>query len=293
MPIWRNLEKNKDMINRAAKSGNFIILDTETTGLKKDDEIIEFAACKCKFAKGRFTVFGSLHIYIKPSKPVPEEISEINGITNEFLADKNDEKFAYKLIRRFLGDHPVIGAYNSPFDVRMIRAMYERNHDTLCPELEVDLLKVAKDIFCEQKLKDHKLRTIANTYGVDGGIQFHSALDDVIVLIRVLNAMVNDMVVNGIKAARRTLTVYKLNYYDGWRGCARLYAITSAGILYYDLRNDRWEANPDGNLSLTDIDMADVERQVFRLAGCTDYKELCRKCRGGAFTRSVPQKRGA
>ena len=33
MAIWRNLEKNRSLINQAAASRAFIIFDTETTGL--------------------------------------------------------------------------------------------------------------------------------------------------------------------------------------------------------------------------------------------------------------------
>lgn len=285
MPIWRNLDKNKQLFNLAARSKPFIVFDTETTGLRKEDEIVEFAACKCTYKDGDFYITNTLHVYIKPSKPIPEEVSQINGLTNDFLDDKPTEQEVFPLIRGFLGEKPVVGAYNSGFDVRMTKAMYARCGNTLELGGEVDFLKIAKDIFCEQKMKDHKLATIANTYGVDSGIEFHSALDDVRVLIRVVNAMLHDIQDNGVvKTEQVPVTVYKLNYYDGFRGNSRIYAITSAGPIYYDLKNDRWMPN-DERVHMEQLDMDSVEAQVFRLANVQDYKELRKRCREGALAK--------
>ncbi len=283
MPIWRNLEQNKKLFNLAASSRPFIVFDTETTGLRKEDEIVEFAACKCMYKEGAFYITNTMHMYIKPSKPIPEEVTEINGLTNEFLGDKPTELEIFPIIKNFLGKNPVLGAYNSGFDVRMTKAMYARCGEVLELGGEIDFLKIARDIFCEQKMKDHKLSTIANTYGVDEGIEFHSAMDDVRVLIRVINAMMNDIKENGIiKTQLIPVTVHKLNYYEGYRGNSRIYAITSAGPIYYDLRNDKWMPNDD-RVCMESLDMDSIEKQVFRLAGASDYKELRKLCREGAL----------
>lgn len=282
--IWRNLEKNKADLTYAAKSKRFIVFDTETTGLKDTDEIIEFAGCKCCFQNGEFKVYDILHLYIKPKTPVSEKISEINGLTNDFLSDKMSESEAYGYIRQFMGDSPIVGAYNSCFDVRMLAGMYTRCGDELLVEKEIDLLKIAKDIFCGQKMKDHKLITIANTYGVEEGVQFHSAIDDVKVLIRVINAMITDINKNGVsKTTQQQVKVYKLNYYEGYRGNNILYAITSGGVVYYQFKTDKWiPKDPSTDLNL--IDMADLEAQVFALSGCTDYKDLHKKCETGVYS---------
>ena len=106
MRIWRNLKQNKELLNQAAKSGAFIIFDTETTGLTENDQMIEFAAYKCKFYKKEFRPYEIKHLYIKPDKEVPEKITKINGITNEFLSDKPSEREVFNAIRDFLGENP-------------------------------------------------------------------------------------------------------------------------------------------------------------------------------------------
>lgn len=273
MTIWRNLEKNKQMLQTAARSGCFIVFDTETTGLGATDEIVEFAGCKLHFVGGQFCVYESVHYFIKPQREMPDSVVQIHGITNEFLADKPTASEICPLIEEFLGSNPILGAYNSGFDIGKLTYMYETCNKILQVGMEIDLLKIARDIFCEVKLPDHKLGTIAETYGVTEGIRFHSAMDDVVVLIRVLNAMVRDLKEQGCEHSRRKVKLYKVNYYEGYRGNSRIYAITSGGSLYYELLHDKW-AVKDEKLKLEDIDMSDLERQVFAMTGCKDYREL-------------------
>lgn len=282
MRVWRNLEKNRQLLKEAARSGAFIVFDTETTGLKAEDQIVEFAGFKCLYKNGEFCHYDVLHLYIKPDRPMPEEVTEINGLTDEFLSDKMSEREAFPIIRDFLGDAPVLGAYNSGFDVKMLSGMYDRCGSRLNVGLEVDLLKIARDIFCERALKNHKLSTIANTYGVDEGISFHSAKDDVIVLIRVLNAMLRDIKENGADG-NEFVRVFRLNFYKGYRGKSRLYCITSRGPVYYDFMSDKWMPG-DEKIDLEKINMQDFENQVFSKAGCFDYRELRKKSLEGAFT---------
>ena len=289
--IWRNVQSNKNLFNMAARSHPFILFDTETTGLRKDAQIVEIAALKCEFYSGRFHGTQAFHMYIRPDRPVPQEASDIHGLTDEFLSDKMDERRAFPYIRQFFGGSPSLGAYNSAFDVRMLSGLYGRCGEALQVPLEVDFLKIARDIFCGQKLRDHKLATVANTYGVDEGIEFHSAYDDVRVLLRVVNAMIRDISENAADPGRQKKThVMKLDYYDGYRGNSRLYATSSAGKVYYSLKDDRWMSQQEG-LDLSAVDMADFERQVFLLAGVGSYPELRKKCREGAF--SAPKKEAA
>ncbi len=67
--------------NRALEwlSSKSLILDTETTGLGEDDEIVEICLIDC---------YGEIVIntLIKPTKPIPAEATAIHGITNEMVA---------------------------------------------------------------------------------------------------------------------------------------------------------------------------------------------------------------
>lgn len=58
-------------------SDNFVILDTETTGLDEHDEIVEVAVIDMS---GKVL----LNTLVNPIQPIPYEATQIHGITNDF-----------------------------------------------------------------------------------------------------------------------------------------------------------------------------------------------------------------
>ena len=270
----RNIEENKRLLNAAARSKAFIVFDTETTGLKKDSEIIEFAAQKCLFSakNAGFVKYDELHLYIKPSIMLSPKIIEITGLTDEFLADKTPAEEAYSTIRKFMGDMPYIGAYNSRFDIEKLSYLYSRFNDSLNIALDVDILKIAKDVLCCNKLPNHKLGTVASAYGVADDLTFHSAIDDVTATVRILNKMIADIGNYKTKTLRK-ITVYRSWYWPGYRhDSGREYVLTSEGTIFYEYKNALWRAKSD--LNIKEIDVSDVEKQIFAKNGVHDFKEL-------------------
>lgn len=91
---------------------NYLILDTETTGLGKGDEIIEMCIIDCK---GRV----KLNTLVKPRNPIPAEATAIHGITNEMVASAPEWRDVYYLFRIIALDKTLV-IYNADFDVRLI-----------------------------------------------------------------------------------------------------------------------------------------------------------------------------
>lgn len=89
-----------------------VYLDTETTGLEFDDEIIELAIVN---SEGK-VVFDS---FIRPQKPIPLSATAINHISNEMVSNAPTISQVWPQISSILGHHP-IGMYNAEFDIRMI-----------------------------------------------------------------------------------------------------------------------------------------------------------------------------
>ncbi|MEH2470708.1 DNA polymerase-3 subunit epsilon [Nitrobacteraceae bacterium AZCC 2161] len=98
----------------AVKSG--ILLDVETTGLDPiRDEVIELAMVKFDYLPdGTITrvadVFTS---YNEPSRPIPPEISELTGITDETVAGHKIDENA---IAKFADSAVIVIAHNAGFD---------------------------------------------------------------------------------------------------------------------------------------------------------------------------------
>jgi len=108
------------------KIGRYVVLDTETTGLKKEDQIIEIGACEMK--NGNLTG-DQFHIYIRPRLIMEEKIVLIHGITNKFYDDYY--KYIYKSDKQNLINfsqwvgNSIIFAHNAPFDMNAInRELY-------------------------------------------------------------------------------------------------------------------------------------------------------------------------
>lgn len=98
-----------------ADSGEFLIIDTETTGLSGRDEVIEIAIIR----PNGDAVFRS---HIKPPKrrKMPPEAEKIHGITLAFLKDKPTLADVWAGIERAVHGKILI-AYNAEFDERLLR----------------------------------------------------------------------------------------------------------------------------------------------------------------------------
>ena len=116
-------QQNKKLASQwAAKmlGSNMIMLDTETTGLNEDDEVIEIAAID---RNGKVL----MNTLVKPLKPIPDEIAKINHITNEKVANARPLPEVLKELQGLLKGKILI-TYNLDFDLRVLRQSAAKYH---------------------------------------------------------------------------------------------------------------------------------------------------------------------
>ncbi|MBB5349577.1 3'-5' exonuclease [Desulfoprunum benzoelyticum] len=89
-----------------------LFLDTETTGLNENAEIVELAVVN---VRGEVLV----DTLIKPVNPIPEEVSLLHGITNEMVDDAPCWRDVYLEVVPFLTGRLIL-SYNAAFDSRII-----------------------------------------------------------------------------------------------------------------------------------------------------------------------------
>lgn len=94
------------------KSGDYVILDTETTGLYKGSEIVQIGLLD---SHGK-TLIDTL---IKPVKPIPADATRIHGITNEMVATAAPWLDVRAVLMRYIQAKNVI-IYNADYDVSML-----------------------------------------------------------------------------------------------------------------------------------------------------------------------------
>lgn len=261
---WRNSWQKAAVLKAVNMYPSIIIFDTETTGLdpSKGNEIIELAAKKCVVnPQNTLVEVDRLHLYIKPLAAVSEKIEELTGISNEFLADKPSLEEVFPQIKAFF-DGEIIAAYNTPFDKKFMEASYKRCGHEFSPEHEVDVLIMARDLVPKSEVENHKLRIIASYYGVDEGIRFHSAIDDVEATRRLFEVFIDQYMNEPEPKGNLVPTIERVSFWEGFRGFSRIYVETSNGTIYYDIRSKCWETK---NAPIELFDMETVEKRILEI----------------------------
>ena len=103
------------------RRNNFIIIDTETTGLDEQAQIVQIAAVD---ASGRVLI-DSL---VKPTCPIPPRVTDIHGIHDADVINAPSWGDLWRLVAAISAYRDVI-AFNASFDIRMLRQSFEQNGD--------------------------------------------------------------------------------------------------------------------------------------------------------------------
>lgn len=101
-----------------------LFIDTETTGLDhKKDAVIELGAVPFEYdSTGTIWSIGvPFHSYQDPGRPIPPEMTKINGITDEMVAGKSIDMFA---LSEFACDTDLVIAHNAEFDRPFCEAIW-------------------------------------------------------------------------------------------------------------------------------------------------------------------------
>lgn len=166
----------------ARQIDSWVAVDVETTGGRKTDQVIEIGIVAFKDGSPVFS-WGSL---IDPGRSVPGFITKLTGIRTDDVQGKPTFKQVAKKVHAYLGRLGVVAAHNASFDVRMLRAEFERA-GMEWPEVEVICtMKEAKALL--PGLENHRLPTVCKALKVKQGTH-HRASSDAEAAGRVLSAL--------------------------------------------------------------------------------------------------------
>ncbi len=105
------------------KSGDFVVFDCETTGLKPHiDRILSIGAISIK--NQRIKINESLEIYVDQTY-FDAKSASIHGITQENELSKSTEEEAIKSFLKYIENHTLVGHHVS-FDIAMINQALKR-----------------------------------------------------------------------------------------------------------------------------------------------------------------------
>lgn len=161
-----------------------VVLDLETTGMNiVTDRIVEIALLK-------INIDGSEEeklMLINPEIPIPPEVSQIHGITNEDVKDKPAFKEVAKNLAKFMEGCDLCGFNSNRFDIPLLAEEFIR------ADVDIDL---KKHKFIDVQAIFHKMekRTLAAAYKFYCNkelVDAHSAMADTKATYEVLKAQLD------------------------------------------------------------------------------------------------------
>ena len=151
-------------------NGSFVVFDIETTGLSpKECKITEIGAIKIEHGE----ITDKFSQLINPGVPIPPNITDLTGITDEMVADKPHIDSVLPEFLEFCHGCAVV-AHNAQFDCGFIRY----NAAELNLEFHnktIDTLKLSRELFPNER--KHSLDAICKRLGVSLE-NHHRAVDD-------------------------------------------------------------------------------------------------------------------
>nr|WP_246812766.1 3'-5' exonuclease [Ensifer sp. ENS07] len=173
----------------AEPPGRKIILDLETTGVAKDDRIIEVAALEL-FEDGR--IERAFHTLVNPEGKESNRFAQRkHQITPEMLQGQPTFRDIVDALLEFIGDDEII-AHSADFEFRFLRQEFDRLARPPLPKSRFACsLELAREVLPEQA--SHKLEHLAGYFDLDTTkVQLHRALADCMVLAVVYDGLLKE-----------------------------------------------------------------------------------------------------
>ena len=168
----------------------FVVFDIETTGLSPlGCKITEIGAVLVK----KDEVLAIFNTFVNPEIPIPPEITQLTGISDDMVKDAPKTKEAIQSFLDFIGDRMLV-AHNASFDISFIR---KAAADFDLPFSNAYLDTVSMSRYVNPDLKKHKLDTVAEYFGL-GDFNHHRASDDAEMCAKIFYRMVDKLENDGI-----------------------------------------------------------------------------------------------
>lgn len=179
---------------RVVTRGNFVVLDTETTGLGTDAEICQIAIVSPTGEK-------LLDTLIKPRRPIPSDATRIHGITNDMVKTAPDWLNTNEQVWQLLKGRDVI-TYNSEYDFRLIVQSEKACKPFALSDWNTMKWVCAMEAYSEHVgewddyhagYRWHKLQaaSAAAGYGLPADVKAHSAFGDCLMTLAVCRYLVD------------------------------------------------------------------------------------------------------
>lgn len=187
---------------------NYVIIDTETTGLNPEDgnEIVQIAAAAINGWDLEDHHAKTFNIYIKPENPdkaSPDAIKLIKPTYDKAMAEGITPKVAYQKCIEWVSSvndeknvftRPIYVGHNKDFDLKFLKFGLRKyniikSDDELpwAPHIQLDTMTMFFSLFeSDPSIKNYKLDTVTSTLGMKRETKYHDAVEDVHITKQIL-----------------------------------------------------------------------------------------------------------
>lgn len=170
------IDDNVDMVFREDDSSlmdsTYVVFDFETTGFNAGgvDQIIEAGAVK--ICNGE--IIDRFDELINPNRKLPTKITELTGITDEMLKDRDDEETVIKRFIEWTGNNPMV-AHNAKFDASFLEACYRKYNLGEYKNVLIDTLELSRVM--DSNYARHSLSALVKRYDIPFDEESHHRAD--------------------------------------------------------------------------------------------------------------------
>lgn len=163
-----------------------IILDVETTGIDRKDEVVELSISDLE---------GNILFYsrIKPTVKMSSGATRLNGITDDMLKDEPHIADVLQKIEPIVRDADKIYCWSSDFVIhKLIKSAHSMNADFEIIKLIKKRLVDVRSIVAHPERCWPRMDAVAYNYGISWEGKRYSSVNDCLVISKLINSLRED-----------------------------------------------------------------------------------------------------
>lgn len=203
-------------------------LSIQTSGLDiQKDDILQIGIVKCHLDNGVLVSDDTFDTYVNPHHPISSETTNINGITNEMVADAPDIDAALEKAAGFMGREPIILGFNcDKFANPFLKYAGFETGNMIYPESTIDLFVMSYTFIQKNSnIKAYTYKAVSDYLECyDDGTFSRNALHTAKTYVNIFNK-IYPSIPTGCEKAK----ILNVNYWEKSRNVRSLYVETDHG----------------------------------------------------------------
>lgn len=188
-------QRKQSLYEVSLENVELVVFDLETTGFSpyNGDEIISFGAVSV--TGDRMVEEETYYSLVNPKRPIPKEITELTGITNEMALDAPELIGALRGFLEFVKQRVLI-AHGTGHDKHFLNSALWRTSKVQLTHRMLDTMMIAK--WLNPSLQRYDLDTLLNWYEV-AVTRRHHALEDALMTARLWGKMLPEILERNVR----------------------------------------------------------------------------------------------